>query len=374
MYLKKLNPADHRITFVCSNTGELFNPDAIKANGSGGSEEALVWLTQLLAERGWQITVFASCGKDECQYGNVSWKSSESWNCADYHDIVVLWRFPSKLELDINARIIYLDLQEAISVDQLTPERVSRLTKIFVKSRFHRSVYPGIPDHKFAVIPNGIDVPTFLRETKRDSMLIINTSLPTRSLSATLDCYEMIKRRVPQAKLKWAYGWNIFDIHFRGSSAMKEWKRVLQMRMQELGVDNVGRLGHEDADKLYLQANIFAYPSEIADTDCISLSKAMAAGAVPITTKFAAMAEKAGHGGIFLPLPRAMRDQHNRYDFSIRDYSMKEAWACEAIRLIEMPPSEEARMPMRKWALETFDWNKIVDKWHKQIGEDLSFC
>ena len=65
-----------------------------------------------------------------------------------------------------------------------------------------------------------------------------------------------------------------------------EWKAKMQQRMKALGVEDLGRISHGEVAELYRKANIFAYPSELAEIDCISLSKAMAAGAIPITTDF----------------------------------------------------------------------------------------
>ena len=43
-------------------------------------------------------------------------------------DVVFLWRFPTQLKFEINARAVYLELQETIPPDGLTPKRVARAT------------------------------------------------------------------------------------------------------------------------------------------------------------------------------------------------------------------------------------------------------
>ena len=55
----------------------------------------------------------------------------------------------------------------------------------------------------------------------------------------------------------------------------------MQKRMRELGVEELGRINHDEIAQLYCKANVFAYPSEYEEIDCISLSKAMAAGSGP---------------------------------------------------------------------------------------------
>ena len=345
----------------------------MKTGGSGGAEEAVLWLSQLLCQRGWNVEIYSGCVAEEKQYGEVVWKPLAAWNVGDPRDVVFLWRFPTQLKFQVNARAVYLELQETIPPDGLTPERLARVTRIFIKSKFHRSAYPHIPEDKFVIVPNGIDARLFAAAVPRDPMLIINTALPTRSLSALLDCYERIKNRVPQARLQWAYGWNVFDIQFGWDPAMREWKSRMRSKMAELGVEDLGRLSYADVAQLYLKANIFAYPSEAAEVDCISISKAMAAGAIPLTTDFAAMGEKSGHGGVFIPSNKTIDlwTRLRQSDFSIQDEKQKSQFVEEAVRLLQNPPPEEARRSMRLWSQATFDWDQIADQWPRQIDEDL---
>ena len=139
----------------------------------------------------------------------------------------------------------------------------------------------------------------------------------------------------------------------------------MQERMRALGVEERGRISHGEIAELYRKANVFAYPSEYAEIDCISLSKAMAAGAIPITTDFAAMGEKSQHGGVFLHSSKTKDDwiQPGQFHFEITDPEQKAEFVREAVKLLLNPLSEEDREAMREWARLTFDWNKIADPW-----------
>jgi len=319
------------LIFYCAPTDEVWNPDTAKKKGIGGSEEAVIWLSSLLQKRGWNVTVYASCGADEQVYDGVTWKPYWMWNYRDKQDVAVIWRHPQLTKYEINADKLIVDLHDVIPEGEFTPDRLNRIYKIFVKSKFHRSLYPNIPDEQIAIMPNGID-PTIFKNrcctkcdpefrgfydkddkcinrdcschtyaaiSKRDPRLLINTSSADRSLEAFLDCFAEIKKQVPDAKAKWAYGWGVWDATHASDLKKMQWKAAMQARMKDLGVEELGRLSHGEIAKLYLTANIFGYPSEFAEIDCISLSKAMAAGAIPITTDFAAMGEKK-HGGVFI--------------------------------------------------------------------------
>jgi predicted O-linked N-acetylglucosamine transferase (SPINDLY family) len=356
------------LVFVCGHTMEQWNPDTARTHGIGGSEEAVIWLSRLLHQRGWNVTVYANCGAEQ-HYDGVYWRPWWLWNSRDRQDITVIWRHPLPLQYQINSAKIVLDLHDVVAESEFTPDRLGKLFRIFVKSKFHRALLPRIPDEKFAIVPNGIDAALFQGNAARDPTLLINTSSADRSLAAFLDCFEEIKQHVPNARAQWAYGWGQWDTTHASNPRKSEWKGKMLERIQALGVEARGRLSHNEVAELYRTGNIFFYPSEMAEIDCISLSKAMAAGAIPLTTDFAALGEKAGHGGIFIHSQKTCRDwaQPHQFHFEITDPDQKTQFIREAVKLLLHPPPEAERERMRAWARDTFDWHKVADAWHQAL-------
>jgi glycosyltransferase involved in cell wall biosynthesis len=260
-----------------------------------------------------------------------------------------------------------VDLHDVIGEEEFTAERLDR---IFVKSKFHRSLLANIPDEQFVILANGIDAKQFEGTSERDPMLLINTSSADRSLEAFVDCFEEIKKQVPNAKAQWAYGWKVWDGFYSSDAQRMEWKAKMQGRMRELGIVELGRISHDEIAKLYRKTNVFAYPSEFAEIDCISLSKAMAAGAIPVTTDFAAMGDKAGHGGIFIHSQKTKDDwiQPDQFHFEITDPGQRAQFVQAVVKLLLNPPSEQEREPMRGWARTTFDWNRVADTWDEALA------
>ena len=251
---------------------------------------------------------------------------------------------------------------------ELTEARVAKLTKIFVKSGFHRSIFPNIPDDKIIVARNGIDSDEFRKDdVERDQLLMVNTSSPDRSLEALVECFAEVKKEVPNAKLQWAYGWHVFDYVHSDNPEIMAWKARMQARMKELGVEELGRISHGEVAKLYKRANIFAYPSEFAEIDCISLSKAQAAGAYPITSDFSALGEKRFAGGCFLPSKKTKDDwSKDKFEFSLSP-ELRPLWITEAINQLKNPLSEELRVDMRKVAQTNYSWENISSTWHNEL-------
>ena len=369
----KTESSGRDLVFYCADASEIWNPKTAREKGIGGSEEAILWLSRLLHQRGWKVTVYAYCGLQEQDYDGVSWKPYWMWNYRDKQDITVLWRHPQLAMYNINSDAVIVDLHDTIPEEEFSRDRLGRIDRIFVKSRFHRSLYPRIPDEKFVIIPNGIDTRLFENICERDPLLLINTSSADRSLEAFLDCFEEIKKQVPNAKARWAYGWGIWDAMHSSNAQRLEWKTRMQKRMRELGVEELGRINHDEIAQLYCKANVFAYPSEYEEIDCISLSKAMAAGAVPVTIDYAAMGEKSQHGGVFIhsSKTRSSWAPADQFHYEITDPEQKAEFVRETVKLLLRPPSETDRETMRDWARCNFDWNKVADSWDAALTSRL---
>jgi predicted O-linked N-acetylglucosamine transferase (SPINDLY family)/glycosyltransferase involved in cell wall biosynthesis len=365
----KTESSGRDIVFYCFPTDEIWSPRTAGAKGVGGSEEAVIWLSRLLQQRGWNVTVYSYAGAHEEEFDGVSWKPFWMWNYRDKQNVTVIWRYPYFTKFQINSDKVIVDLHDVAAEREFTAEGLQRTHKIFVKSRFHRSLLPHIPDHKFVIIPNGIDAELFECMGNRDPLLMINTSSADRSLEAFLDCFEEIKKQVPNAKAQWAYGWGVWDVNHAADTRMMEWKVRIQQRMREIGVEECGKISHNEVARLYREANIFAYPSEFAEIDCISLTKAMAAGAIPVTTDFAAMGEKSQHGGVFIHSNKTNADwsQPGQFLFGMSDPEQKAHFIRETVKLLLNPPDEAARESMRSWARSTFDWCKVADAWNSAL-------
>ncbi len=356
------------LSIYCGFTEELWTPKTAKEKGIGGSEEAVIWLSKLLTKNGWNVTVYNNCGYKELEFEGVKFKPFWSWNYRDKQDVTILWRTPVALEYEINCPKVFIDLHDTIVPGEFTEKRLSRITKIFVKSKFHRELYPLIPDEKFVIIPNGIDSTLFSETIEKDPYLMVNTSAPDRSASVLAEVFKKIKDKVPEAKLVWAYGWKTFEIVNNDDLKIMEWKKNVQEKLKDAGVVELGRISHTEVAELYKKAKIFLYPTSFAEIDCISASKAMASGAIPITTDFGALGEKKDHGGYFFPsvVTKDNWVQNYQFDFALKDQKTIDDIANKAIEVLQR---NEDTTDMRNYALETFDWEKVVSAWNDELNK-----
>lgn len=348
------------LVIVCGYTSREWTPKAVE-EGIGGSEEAVIHLAKRFVKAGWHVTVYNNCGHKTEKFDGVTYAPFWTWNYRDKQDVTILWRHPRMADYEINSTKVFLDLHDVVKDGEFTEKRLSRINKVFVKSEFHRSLFPSIPDEKVAIIPNGIEYIEFAGEVTKDPLLLINTSSPDRSLSTLLRLFAKVKERVPGAKLEWAYGWDVFDVVHGNNPTVMEWKAKMIAEMERLGVVNRGRVSHRDVANMYKRARIFAYPTEFAEIDCISARKAQAAGAVPVTTDFAALNETVQYG----VKVHSTKTKDNwalpyQFDYGLANPTAEQKWVDAVVELLTSPVTPWN--PMREWT-EQFDWEHIAERW-----------
>ena len=55
---------------------------------------------------------------------------------------------------------------------------------------------------------------------ERDKWLMINTSSPDRGLKRAVEIYKELKKEYPLLKMKWAYGFGVFDVVHSGNTEL----------------------------------------------------------------------------------------------------------------------------------------------------------
>lgn len=137
--------------------GPTFEPwsDLSMSKGLGGSETAIVMLSREWVKLGYKVTVFCDT-PDEGKRKGVNYKHWSMFNWNDKFNTLIIWRNPSILDSNIDAKRLYYDAHDIEAQTNWTEERMKRIDKVFFKSNWHRSHVPKLPDSKVEVISNGI--------------------------------------------------------------------------------------------------------------------------------------------------------------------------------------------------------------------------
>ncbi len=366
------------LVIYCGNTAHQWNPELFETKGFGGSEEAVFHMARELSLLGWNVTVYNNCGHKEIKQrivghtsptikdgekselvNYVTWKPFWMWNYRDKQDVVILWRWTKPLDADINAPKVFVDLHDVVPQGEFTEKRLAKLTKVFVKTEFHRSLFPNVPDSKIAIVPNGFATYPD-KKVEKDPYLIINTSSPDRSMDVLPKLFKEIKKQVPQAKMAWAYGWHNFQSMYAHDPKKLKWMGEVNAAMEEAGVENLGRLTQEQVGELYWKAAIFAYPTEFAEIDCISVKKAQAARALPITTDFGALKESNAFGiTVHSEKTKDNWNQPYQFHFGLESEEAQKQWVKEVVSALKM----KKKVGTTDDWIQSFSWPQIAKRW-----------
>lgn len=360
-YFIKTESSGKDIAYYCGETTHEWNPILFKQKGFGGSEEAVINLSREWSKMGYNVTVFNNCGPEIVEEDGVTYKPWWMFNPKDKYDNLIFWRHPKLCDHEMNSPKIIIDMHDVINKAEFNEKRLSRIYKVMVKSEAHKILFPNIPEEKFLVVPNGVDDSLFKDELPKNQKLMINTSSPDRSMDVLPKLFREIKRRVPDARLQWAYGWDIFDTVHKTDRTKMEWKANLIKEMEESGVEIMGRLPQHEIAKMYLEANILAYPTCFYEIDCISVRKAQLAKCVPVTTDFAALKET-NKFGIKVHTSKTMDDWALPYQisFGLDEVKAQEKWVDECVKLLEAPIGDRSEM---KAFAESQKWTNIANQW-----------
>lgn len=348
------------IVYYCGQTTE-WTP-AILEKGIGGSEEAVINLTRQWAKAGYNVTVYNSCGEGGV-FDGVTYKPWYTFNYRDKQDVLILWRQTKLADYDLNVGKLVVDVHDVMREGEFNPKRLKKIDKVFFKSEAHRELYPQIPDEKCVIVPNGMDVSLFNEKVERDPYLIINTSSPDRALSALVRIFPKIKAKEPKAKMKWAYGFDIFDLLRSKDKEAMAWKKVMLKKMEDAAIENLGKISHKDVAKLTLSAGVMLYPTHFFEIDCVSARKAQLGGAHVVCADFGALKSTVKYG-YKIPSPYTKDNWCPPYALDMADDPERDDEYVEAV-LKAFKNNERAEM--QEWA-KGFTPDMVANEWIKVWG------
>lgn len=371
---------------------EEWGPWSLK-EGIGGSEEAIIRISKHLKDLGYQVVVFGKPGPNAGLDDNgVMWRNFWECNLEDEFDVFIAWRAPYIFDKDIRARKKYLWLHDVMEPGEFADSRLSRLDKVIVLSKYHRSLFPMIPDNKIMLSGNGIDPEEFGPPTisgamsqwacgceqkdghktkyckkhpdTRDPHKIFYGSSHVRGLAYLYEIWPEVKKAVPDATLDVYYGRESYDAVHKGSPERMKWMDDMINKGKQLeGVEDHGKVSQEQINKAIFQSGVWAYPCPFPEIYCITAIKAQAGGAIPVSSNFAALDETVQFG---VKLP--MKQQKEGTPLGKGDTKFLEQYKTELIAMLKDPKRQEKIRPeMQKWA-RTQSWKNVAKQWDKEIN------
>ena len=279
--------------------GSPFFGDALENSPLGGTETAVIHMSRTLARMGHSVSVFVKDGRGT--YGGVEYRDLLTYTQVlekKPADILVASRIfhPFINRVQAKIRIFWTeDAHDQPFVEFLArPEVVANIDRIFTVSQWQTRML----SETFNVTRNGVFWDHYENlPPERNYRKLIYTSTPFRGLDILLDIFPRIRRRMPDAQLDIYSSMQVYGVDSAEDEAAYG---HLYRKSDQPGVTLKGSVSQDDLAKALLKAGIMAYPNHFAETSCIAVMEALAAGIPVVTTSLGALPETAAAGGILI--------------------------------------------------------------------------
>lgn len=292
---------------ICFSIG--YTPDFNQnLNGVYGAEFALKNLAEEFSNTH-KVCIFG-CKLNETCVNNVFYYNSNSLNnfmTENTVEIMIISRYINHfLEFDNKAKKTYIWLHDTVAHSAwnglfmpqegkfLLQNIIHKIDGIVVLTEWHKEfvkLHYSLDPDKIYIIGNAIDTSRYNKQVERVKNRFIYTSNPNRGLRELVFNFSKIKEKLPDAEL-WVY---------RGEDDFKgEYKDFLELMKTIPYIKFMGRLDNNELVEHQMKSDFWYYPTNWAETYCISALECMAAGCICITSNLAALKDTVGDRGILL--------------------------------------------------------------------------
>lgn len=373
-----------------SRLSGAFTGQTIYQSNLGGTESAIVYLGRELAKLGHRVTVFTPCPKNEegvydgVAYYNVLNREAVKEAARAKPDVLTVLREPLPFYIPFRAKLnLWWGPDDFSPIWQrpaavkwlyilgfkvLTRWMLKHIDRFVMVSRWQADLARSLnrlPEKYFLVLPNGYNQDNFTQSPPRQKYRLTYTSAPERGLDVLLDIFPKIKAAVPEAELHVFSGKNFWQ---RSQAEDAKTYGHLYQKAEQPGVVLRGAVRQVQLAQELQQAALFTYPMHpapkndfYAETFCIAVLEAQAAGVPVIATKDGALPEVIADGqtGILIegdPFSQVYQDKFARI-------------VVELLR----DPARTGRMSQAaaRRAAANFPWSRVARLWQTRAEELL---
>lgn len=278
---------ENTLVYYCGQSRVEFSP---KSDNLGGSEQAVVELARRFKKSNKWRDVYVFGNVKPGVYDGVVYKHFSEFDVNNKFGDIILWRgFGNSILPVVKANRVFIDLHDNTDPRVLAPEHVNtKVEKVFVKSKFHATLFPQINPDKFVIIENGIRVDLFSgKSNNREPYRFCWTSSYERGLAENLEyVWPVIKEKIPEAE---------FHIYYGDDFINQELKSKLFELYKLPGVHHHGRVSLKKIAEEKKKSSFQLYITNTnAEIDCISVRESAAAGCIPIISSSSVFLERDG--------------------------------------------------------------------------------
>lgn len=318
---------------IIDNIGLSYDGDTLKKRGLGGSESAVILMSDELAKIGFDVTVFNNCKDSDAKpgiYDGVEYRFINDVKDTDYFDIVISLRTyipfaPEELEhifmpdqygrmhcpkvfknIVRNAKWKVLWKHDTFCMGDVYLEEVLNrgyIDEVFTLSDFH-STYISNSDHgkkriyeiwknKIFQTRNGIVNyhPHVDVAQKNPNLFVYNASITKGMIPLVTKIWPKIKQKMPNAELTVIGGYYRFNEKAEPDEQEKMFNDLVKNNPHNINF--TGIISQKEIADILKEASYVIYPNAFPETSGISSLEALNYNVPLLTTKFGALEETA---------------------------------------------------------------------------------
>lgn len=297
-------PAKMPVVFYVGQSAEKWNPTQIDKGGIGGSETAVVEMAKRFRQAGHPTFVY---GPVDGVWDGVfyrQWKHFDPSGPAGGAGalLFISSRIPELFDTPVNAAVRWLWCHDNSfkwgNQERLTPERAAQINAVLVLSEWQKEKfavdYPFIAD-KLLVTANGINPERFadLDFSEREPHRFIWSSSFDRGLERVLAMWPSIREKYDDAELHVYYGFDTADkIYGVSNPTYNNFRARVTDGLAQDGIVYHGRTSQKEMAAEFAKASFWLYPTDFAETYCITALEVQACGVYPVTSNVGALPER----------------------------------------------------------------------------------
>lgn len=348
------------ITIFAPAFNERWQPEWARGQGIGGSEEAIVYLSEALVRMGWSVEVFHP-GEQSMRvrvFNGVEYRRLEDFRASDPRDILIAHRAPWIMQHRPGADQVFVwHHDHSYPTGGWTKQRAQAAPNLLVSAWQGAVLASQIEGSEFeaAVIGNGVPSEQCLEltddvEAERNPYKAVYASQPVRGLSKLLEVWPEILATVPEAELHVYYGFQTNESAAKADPQVAaELEKVKKLIGESRQVAIHPRIGQEKLMDVFRSSGVMLYPATYPEVSCISALRAAAAGCFPV----------------FNTAGNALGETQPRQAFASDkkwDEGGREDFVRHAIQAFKDGADVRARRDLRDMVLMEHTWGRVAQR------------
>jgi glycosyltransferase involved in cell wall biosynthesis len=349
--------------------------DTPRLSPLGGSQSALCYLAEDVAKLGHDVTLFNQTTTPRRSRGVNCFNITHVPNVeyAHFDAIIMLNQGTPRLARQIRSgtqgrtRIILWcqHYADQLAVKDLADPAAHDAWDAFVlvsdwQAEGFRKTFRIKPE-RMKVIGNAIS-PAFENLHPRPDMIasekpwppvLCYTSTPFRGLDVLLEAFPKIRAAIPGTTLHVYSSMGVYGV----APENDEYAPLYERCRATEGVAYIGSIPQPALAQELKKATCLAYPNTFAETSCISVMEALAAGCIVITSRRGALPETtAGFGHLLIPSPDKMEHATQFADLAVRVLMQSRSFPVEHAQRLEKQVQYVNQAGT--WAVRAREWHE----------------